>query len=97
MALKPPWNVGGMVLITAAPRVYTRTHGPVLLNRASVVRFGFRAPTETMGTTPDCASTGPSPSNQGANAAGKTGRAVASLPAEHTTLTPHSPSWRRMP
>ena len=67
-----------------------------MLNRASLVPFGLRAPTEVTGTSPVRLFTGPLPSFHGVNAAGNIGRAVASLPAEHTTAVPHSPSSLRM-
>src|SRR6185436_9565930 len=87
----PPWN-GGIVLTTAAPGAYARTHGPVLENRAVESRSGLRAPTETTGTRLGLGLSCPCPFVHGANAAGNSGRAVASLPAEQTTVVPHLPS-----
>ena len=84
------------MLITEAPKARARTHGPTLLNSASVP-LGLSAPTATIGTafgsvgTIVCFTSG-----HGHQAAGKTNLSVASLPAEQTTATPHSPSSRRM-
>ncbi len=58
--------------------------------------LGLSAPTDVTGTMLLLAGTPPLPSAQGAKAAGNIGRAVASLPAEQTTATPHSPMSRRM-
>src|SRR3954464_12213098 len=91
---KPPWKAG-IVLITEAPWAWTRTHGPALVNMASVP-FGLSAPTEITGARVGEGFSGPLPSLHGANAAGNIGRAVASLPAEHTTTVPQSPSSPRM-
>ena len=83
------------MLITLAPGRYVDTHGPALLNSASVLPFGLSAPTETTGTV-SWSTSGLLPSLHGVKAAGYDGRLVASLPAEVTTTTPLLPRSSRI-
>ena len=84
----------GSVLINDTPGAQARTQGPVFEKSASVP-LGLRAPTLTTGNVVELtgsAMAGVGSVCQGARAAGNCGRAVESLPAETTTITPSAPS-----
>src|SRR5262245_50721682 len=90
VAWRPVSNVG-LVLTTDAPTAYVRTQGPTFENSAVLCAPGSSAPTEMSFGKPSEGMVAGAPGH-GQSAAGKAGRAVASLPADVTTTQPRDRS-----